>query len=155
MRAGVTGAAVTQAGDPRVTKVGRLLRSTKLDELPQLWHVLRGEMSMVGPRPEDPRYVADYTPAQRRVLSVRPGLTSPATILLRDEENVLRALGGDLDATYRTVLLPVKLAIDLDYVARASVRADLGVLLRTVAAIVRRVPLAEQVATVRRLAGQG
>jgi lipopolysaccharide/colanic/teichoic acid biosynthesis glycosyltransferase len=155
MRTGASGAAVTRAGDPRVTAVGRVLRAAKLDELPQLWNVLRGDMSLVGPRPEDPRYVADYTPAQRRVLAVRPGLTSPATILLRDEENVLRALGGDVEETYRTVLLPVKLAIDAEYVVRAGLRADLGVLLRTAAAIVRPAPLEEQLATVRRLAGQG
>jgi lipopolysaccharide/colanic/teichoic acid biosynthesis glycosyltransferase len=153
MRTG-PGPAVTRAGDPRVTRTGRALRATKLDELPQLWNVLRGDMSLVGPRPEDPRYVAGYTVEQRRVLRARPGLTSPATLLLRDEEAVLERLGGDLDTTYRTLVLPAKLAIDAEYVDRATFATDLAVLARTLGAIVRRRPVEEQVALVRRIAGR-
>ncbi len=153
MRGDVEGSPVTRAGDPRVTRVGRILRATKLDELPQFWNVVRGDMSLVGPRPEDPRYVAAYTPAQRQLLDVRPGLTSPATLLLRDEEEVLRRLGGNLDETYRSAVLPAKLAIDGAYVSRATARTDVAVLLRTLAAIVRRPPIDEQVALVRRFNG--
>ena len=85
MTAGAAGPAVTGSADPRITQVGRLLRRTKLDELPQLVNVLRGEMNLVGPRPEDPRFVALYSSQQREVLSVRPGITSPAAVRYRHE----------------------------------------------------------------------
>src|SRR5437899_493607 len=88
------GPAITSAGDPRVTPMGRLLRRSKIDELPQLWNVLRGDMSLVGPRPEVPRYVDSYSPEQRRVLTVRPGITDPASIAYRQEEHLL---GAQLD----------------------------------------------------------
>jgi lipopolysaccharide/colanic/teichoic acid biosynthesis glycosyltransferase len=80
------GPGITVKDDPRVTPVGRFLRRAKLDELPQLINVFRGEMSLVGPRPEDPRYVALYTPGQRQALAVRPGMTSPASLHYREEE---------------------------------------------------------------------
>ncbi|MEW6580001.1 MAG: sugar transferase, partial [Chloroflexota bacterium] len=103
------GPGITTAGDPRVTPIGRVLRRTKLDELPQLWNVLRGDMSLVGPRPEDPRYVALYTPEQRRVLDVRPGITSLASIEYRHEEAVLR--GPDWEQRYIREVMPAKLTI--------------------------------------------
>src|SRR5208282_277059 len=84
------GLGVTRDGDPRITPMGRFLRKTKLDELPQLWNVLVGEMSFVGPRPEVPRYVAQYTPEQRRVLELKPGITDLATLEFRNEEEMLR-----------------------------------------------------------------
>ena len=83
------GPSVTAQGDPRITRTGSFLRRTKIDELPQLWNVIRGDMSLVGPRPEDPRYVERYSLEQRRLLSVAPGMTSPATIVYRREEEVL------------------------------------------------------------------
>jgi lipopolysaccharide/colanic/teichoic acid biosynthesis glycosyltransferase len=92
-------------------------------------------MSLVGPRPEDPRYVALYTPEQRRVLSVRPGITSWASIRFRNEEALLAV--GSVDDVYRTTIMPQKLALDLDYVARRSFRLDLIILWRTVLAVFR------------------
>jgi lipopolysaccharide/colanic/teichoic acid biosynthesis glycosyltransferase len=131
MRAGAhaSGPGITRAGDPRITPVGRWLRRTKLDELPQLVNVLRGEMGMVGPRPEDPRYVEGYTPAQRAVLSVRPGMTSPASIRYRHEERLLAR--DDWERYYRDVVIPDKIRMELEYLARRSVRSDLRILFGT------------------------
>ena len=128
------GPGVTAASDARITRIGRLLRRWKLDETPQLLNVLRGQMALVGPRPEDPRYVQRYTPVQRRLLAVRPGMSSPATLAFRDEELLLRR--PDPEDHYVEVILPEKLAIDLAYLDRRSFAADCGVLLRTVLAVV-------------------
>ncbi len=129
------GAGITTANDTRITGIGRILRRTKLDELPQLINVLRGEMSLVGPRPEDPRYVALYTPEQRRVLAVRPGITSMASVRYRHEETLLS--GADWEQVYIQQIMPDKLAIDLAYVERATLLSDLGVLWQTVRAVFR------------------
>jgi lipopolysaccharide/colanic/teichoic acid biosynthesis glycosyltransferase len=126
---------ITATGDPRVTRVGEVLRRTKLDELPQLINVVRGEMSLVGPRPEDPRYVPLYTPEQRRVLSVRPGVTSPASLRFRHEEDLLQ--GGDWEHVYLSEVLPAKLQIELEYLERRSVWTDLRVIVQTVLALVQ------------------
>ncbi len=132
----VAGPAVTGAGDPRVTPVGRLLRRTHLDEWPQLWNVLRGEMSVVGPRPEDPRFVDPEDPRWRRVLSVRPGLTGPTQLVwARREPALLRT--PDPETTYRRDVLPQKLASDVRYVDRRSLLGDLGCLLRTLVELLR------------------
>jgi lipopolysaccharide/colanic/teichoic acid biosynthesis glycosyltransferase len=128
------GARITAAGDARITRVGRLLRSTKLDELPQLVNVLRGDMSIVGPRPEDPTYVEQYTPEQRRILDWRPGLTSPASIEYRHEEDILSA-AGDLDEAYATIM-KAKLELDLAYFSTSSLRTDDGVIHRTFRSLV-------------------
>jgi lipopolysaccharide/colanic/teichoic acid biosynthesis glycosyltransferase len=117
--------------DPRVTTVGYWLRKTKLDELPQLWNVLVGDMSVVGPRPEVPRYVALYTPEQRRVLDVRPGITGMASIDYIDENEIL-ARSSDPERTYIVEILPAKLALDLRYVQERSLALDLRILLITV-----------------------
>jgi lipopolysaccharide/colanic/teichoic acid biosynthesis glycosyltransferase len=117
--------------DPRVTGVGYWLRKTKLDELPQLWNVLVGDMSLVGPRPEVPRYVALYTPEQRRVLDVRPGITGMASIDYIDE-NELLARSSDPERTYVQEIMPAKLALDLQYVHQRSLALDLRILLVTV-----------------------
>lgn len=130
------GPGVTGAGDPRVTALGRWLRRLKADELPQLLNVLRGEMALVGPRPEDPRYVARYSPQERRLLEVRPGITSPATLAYRREEEMLT--GPDRERAYLDRVLPDKLAIELAYHERRTIWTDLGVLLRTLAGLVRR-----------------
>jgi lipopolysaccharide/colanic/teichoic acid biosynthesis glycosyltransferase len=128
------GPAITSAWDLRVTTAGRLLRRLKLDELPQLWNVLRGDMSLVGPRPEVPRYVLAYSPVQQRVLSVRPGITDPASIAYRREEELL-AGHADLDRYYREVVLPGKLNMNLEYLDRMSFIYDLSMLVRTMVAI--------------------
>jgi lipopolysaccharide/colanic/teichoic acid biosynthesis glycosyltransferase len=130
-----SGALVTGGGDPRVTPVGRWLRRSKLDELPQLWNVARGEMSLVGPRPEVPRYVAHYTPSQRRVLEVRPGLTDPATLAFRDEETRLAAVPlSNRETFYLKEILPRKLEINLAHLDQ-GIGSDLRVLWRTLAAL--------------------
>lgn len=128
----VTGAAkkgpgITSGEDPRITGVGRLLRKLKIDEMPQLINVLRGEMSIIGPRPEDPRYVAHYTPEQRRVLSARPGMASPAFIKYRHEEEILAAAGDDWEDVYVNQVLPDKLELDLEYIEHRSLLYDLGI----------------------------
>jgi lipopolysaccharide/colanic/teichoic acid biosynthesis glycosyltransferase len=129
------GLPITAAGDPRVTSVGRVLRRFKLDELPQLWNVLAGDMSLVGPRPEVPRYVECYSPAQRRVLTVRPGITDPASLLYRDEESIL-ANQLNTDRYYREVILPDKLNLNLAYLSRSSFLYDLSLILQTVGRLV-------------------
>jgi len=129
------GAGITTAHDPRITPVGRFLRRTKLDELPQLINVLRGEMSLVGPRPEDPRYVALYTEEQRRVLRARPGMTSLASVRYRNEQALLS--GDDWETRYIQQIMPDKLAIDLQYIERATLLSDLGVLWQTFLALFR------------------
>jgi len=123
------GPGVTTAGDARVTPIGRILRRYKLDELPQLLNVLRGDMSLVGPRPEDPRYVALYTPEQRLVLRVAPGITSPASLYYRDEETLLS--GQDWETQYVQHIMPAKLAIDLNYVKNANLAQDMRIIWKT------------------------
>ncbi len=130
---GEVGSLITAAGDPRVTRVGRVLRATKLDELPQLVNVVRGEMSIVGPRPEDLAYVSRYTDDQRRILDWRPGITSPASIEYRHEESILQS-ADDLDTAYMTIA-DAKIRLDLDYFATSTFRADLGIILKTVRSI--------------------
>ena len=129
------GPGITAAGDPRITRVGRVLRRTKLDELPQLINVVRGEMSLVGPRPEDSRYVAFYTPEQRRVLSVRPGITGMASVKYRNEEAILPQ--SSLNDAYVNKVMPEKLAIELAYLDRQTFWRDLGVLALTFLALFR------------------
>jgi lipopolysaccharide/colanic/teichoic acid biosynthesis glycosyltransferase len=129
---------ITVHEDPRVTSTGRLLRATKVDELPQLWNVIRGEMSLVGPRPESPRYVAQYTSEQREALCARPGITGLTQIYFRHEERLLR--GQQVERYYETVLLPVKLAIDIYYVRHQSLWLDLKILALTLVALIH--PLA-------------
>jgi lipopolysaccharide/colanic/teichoic acid biosynthesis glycosyltransferase len=130
------GPAVTYKDDPRITSAGRFLRQTKLDELPQLLNVLRGEMSLVGPRPEDPKYVALYTPEQRLVLSVKPGITGPTQLEYRDEASLLQ--GEGVDEEYVSRLMPEKLKLDLEYVRTRSLLLDLKILWRTVATLLLR-----------------
>jgi len=126
---------ITVSNDTRVTSIGRILRATKLDELPQLINVLRGDMSLVGPRPESPHYVAYYTAEQRAVLNVRPGITGAAQVLFRHEERILS--GPDPEWYYITTVMPAKLEIDLAYVRQPSLWRDLQIIALTLAALVR------------------
>ena len=131
MRNGIAGPQVTAGGDARITAVGRILRKTKLDELPEFWNVLRGEMSLVGPRPEVPRYV-DLTNQQwQLVLQARPGITDPVTLGLRNEEELLAEVKGDHERFYLEVLQPFKLKGYVQYLSQRSWREDLMVLWRT------------------------
>lgn len=130
------GPAVTGAIDPRITPIGRTVRRTKLDELPQLLNVIRGEMSLVGPRPESPKYVALYTETQRQVLRVRPGITSPASIAYRHEEQLLT--GTDWETDYIQTVMPAKLALDLEYAQNPNLAYDLRLIFQTFVALFKR-----------------
>jgi len=130
------GPGVTRAGDPRITAAGRVLRRWKLDELPQLLNVIRGEMSFVGPRPDVAEYLATLDAEQQKVLCLRPGITGLATLLYRDEEQVLASVpSSQLKCFYCTQVLPEKVRIDLDYARRAGFLSDLAIVFRTVKAI--------------------
>jgi lipopolysaccharide/colanic/teichoic acid biosynthesis glycosyltransferase len=124
------GPSVTKVGDQRVTAAGRILRKTKLDELPQLWNVLRGEMSFVGPRPEVPRYVARYTPEQRQVLNLIPGVTDLATLEFRHEEELLQNV-PDTEKFYVEYCLPRKVELNLEYNRHANLWQDTRIILRS------------------------
>ena len=138
VRSSQAGPLITVAGDARVTRAGRWLRRTKLDELPQLLDVIRGNMSLVGPRPEVPRYMALYPDEARRlILSVRPGVTDRATIEFRDEERLLAA-ASDPERAYVEQVMPIKQRYYLDYVARRSLAGDVGILIDTLRAVLGR-----------------
>lgn len=131
------GPQLTAAGDARITRAGRWLRRTKLDELPQLLDVLNGDMSLVGPRPEVPRYMALYPEAVRqKILSVKPGITDRAAIEFIEEERLLAA-SEDPEATYVREVMPIKQAYYLKYVDQHSVWEDVRILLDTLRALVR------------------
>jgi lipopolysaccharide/colanic/teichoic acid biosynthesis glycosyltransferase len=134
-RADTSGQRITTHADRRITRVGRLLRPARLDELPQLWNVMTGEMSMVGPRPEDPHYLRYYSEQHRAVLDARPGITSLAALLYRDEERLL--IGEGWEQVYVDEVMPAKLEIDLAYVERRSFGLDLKILAATVLAPLR------------------
>jgi lipopolysaccharide/colanic/teichoic acid biosynthesis glycosyltransferase len=139
MADGAPGLPITVGADPRITRAGAWLRRTRLDELPQLWDVLRGRMSLVGPRPEVPRYVAHYPPALRaQVLSVRPGITDPASLANLDEAALLAA-ATDPEREYIERILPAKLQRAANYARHATLASDIALLWRTLRALLRRV----------------
>ena len=137
MRVANSGSQVTSADDNRITPLGKVLRKTKLDELPQLIDVALGNMSLVGPRPEVPRYVELWgEEARAEILSVRPGITDPAAIAYRNEQDELAA-AEDPEAHYTQVILPRKVAMYRDYVRNRSFTGDIKVILGTLAAVFR------------------
>lgn len=125
------GLKITVGNDARVTRVGETLRKFKLDELPQILNIVKGEMSFVGPRPEVPKYVAHYTQEQKKVLSIKPGVTDLASIKYRKESELL-GQSQDPEKTYLEEIMPEKLRINLDYVERASLAYDVRLLWMTV-----------------------
>ncbi len=127
------GPGITTGDDRRITRIGRFLRHYKLDELPQLVNVLKGEMSLVGPRPEAPAYVTLYTPEQRQVLTVKPGITGLAAIEYRHEARLLQS--ATLADVYEREIMPAKLKLDLEYIRRRSFPYDLQLLARTALAL--------------------
>ncbi len=131
MRTSSEGLLITAATDNRITGIGRFLRKWKLDELPELYNVLKGEMSFVGPRPEVPEFVDLTNPLWKFVLDVRPGITDPVTLTLRNEEAVL-AQAEDKELYYRSIIQPYKLRGYIEYLEVKSVRGDLGVILKTI-----------------------
>lgn len=131
------GASSTPEDDPRITRVGRLLRRYKLDELPQLINVLKGDMSVVGPRPQVPWAVALYSKAERVVLTVRPGMTDYASLAFRNEGEILRG-SRDPDRDYLEKIHPRKMQLSIEYVHKASLLTDVRILLATVRAVFGR-----------------
>jgi lipopolysaccharide/colanic/teichoic acid biosynthesis glycosyltransferase len=128
MRAGGAGPQVTRADDPRVTRVGAWLRRWKIDELPQFWNVLRGDMSLLGPRPEVETFVRRYSADQRQILEVTPGIAGMAQLVFAHEAELLRGQ-DDPEGVYLQLLLPRKIAIDLAYEQRRTLQSDLRLLL--------------------------
>lgn len=124
------GSTVTVAGDPRIHSLGAILRRSKLDEIPQLWNVLRGDMSLVGPRPDVAGYADLLTGPARRLLTVRPGITGPATLYFRNEEELLATVETPLEHNYE-VIYPIKTRLNLQYIDEWSMTRDLGYLLVT------------------------
>ncbi|GAB3716141.1 sugar transferase [Mariniluteicoccus flavus] len=137
MRHAAPGASITVGADNRITRVGAVLRKTKIDELPQLLDVVQGRMSLVGPRPEVPEYVALWPePERTQILSVRPGITDPASIEFRHESEIL-GRRSDPDRYYREVILPQKVALYAEYARNPSLLEDIKIIFRTFEAIVR------------------
>ena len=137
VNADTLGGSLTTYRDTRITPIGRFLRWTKLDELPNLINVIKGEMSLIGPRPEAPNYVKYYTEIQKQVLQVKPGMTGPSQLANRDEEEKLKGQ-KDAEHYYITELMPKKLALDLHYVATQSIASDIGWLLKTFWVVIMR-----------------
>jgi len=135
MKPSTNGPQITSGNDARITRLGRFLRHTKLDELPTLWNVLRGDMSLVGPRPEVPRFVKLADPIWQKVLSVRPGITDPVTLHLRSEADFLAHIEGDTEQYYVNELQPAKLKGYVAYLEERSWRSDLIVLAQTFVAV--------------------
>jgi lipopolysaccharide/colanic/teichoic acid biosynthesis glycosyltransferase len=130
------GPGVTQQGDPRIFPAGRWLRKWKLDELPQFFNVVRGEMSLVGPRPDLPRYIASLGEEQKEILCLRPGIAGSATLQFRHEEDLLAQVPAqELVQFYVSRILPQKISIDMAYARQANLFSDVKILLRTVASI--------------------
>ena len=131
------GTAITIGNDPRITRIGRWLRRFKLDEFPQLFNVLKGEMSFVGPRPEVPRYVAAYNDREREVLKLTPGITDPASIIYRNESEILSKF-EDPEKQYIEKIMPDKIRINLEYAKKANVLSDIFVILQTIGILFKK-----------------
>jgi lipopolysaccharide/colanic/teichoic acid biosynthesis glycosyltransferase len=125
-----TGVKITKGGDARITPIGRVLRKWKLDELPQLINVAKGEMSLVGPRPEVPQYVASYTDEQKKVLELKPGITDLATLAFRNEEELLES-ADNLENFYLNFCVPKKIELNLRYAERANLWQDTKIIFQT------------------------
>jgi lipopolysaccharide/colanic/teichoic acid biosynthesis glycosyltransferase len=125
-----SGSSVTKDGDARITPIGRILRKLKLDELPQLINVAKGEMSLVGPRPEVPRYVERYTDQQKKVLELKPGITDLATLAFRNEEELLKS-ADDLEMFYVSFCVPKKIELNLRYAEQANLWQDTKIIFQT------------------------
>lgn len=136
MHHNASGAPLTASEDERFTRVGRLLARTKIDEIPQLWHVLNGEMSLIGPRPEDPDFVAERLDDYAEILRVRPGVTGLSQIAFAEESAILCKV--DPLGHYRSRIFPQKIRLDRMYAARPTLRRDVSILFWTVAAVLLR-----------------
>lgn len=143
MRTDVGGGSITRRNDLRVTRVGRLLRRFRLDEIPQLFNVVRGEMLLVGPRPEDPRFVDLRDPLHREVFSATPGITGLSQLAFAEEADLLDP--DDPEGSYRSRVLPCKVALDARYLARRSTRLDCWILYRTIGAALGGGPTLDEI----------
>lgn len=130
------GMQITVGADRRITKIGQILRKTKVDELPQLINVLKGEMSFVGPRPEVPRYVELYSDYQKNILKIKPGITELASIVYRDENEVL-AQSEDPEKTYIEEIMPKKIELNMEYMQKMSFWYDIKLIFKTFAAVLK------------------
>ena len=137
MRSSGDGPGVTSVGDARITPVGRILRAFSIDELPQLWHVLRGQMTLVGPRPESSELAARYPASCRWVLAARPGLTGPSQLTYREASNVPPAGATDPDEWYLSVMVPLRTDADLEYLLRPTLAGTVRWLSVTVLVVLR------------------
>ena len=131
------GLQISTSGDSRITKVGKFLRKTKIDELPQLFNVFVGQMSFVGPRPEVPKYVAMYNEEQRNVLLVKPGITDEASIVFRDENTILEN-AEDTEAAYVNEIMPVKLNLNLKFIRKMGLFYNIKIIFKTVFAVLKK-----------------
>lgn len=147
MRDGAGGAPLTIQGDPRLTRVGRVLACCRLDELPQLWHVLRGEMSIVGPRPEDPRFVSMHPEQYRTILSVRPGITGLSQIAYKEEASIVD--DERLIEDYLGRIMPQKLVLDTLYATGSTLRLDFSIAVWTLITMLLRTPVSVNRRTAR------
>ena len=129
------GMQITTDGDNRITKVGKFIRKTKIDELPQLFNVFIGQMSFVGPRPEVPKYVAMYNEEQRQVLSVKPGITDLASIEFRNENDLLDG-DDDPETKYIQEIMPAKLELNIKYISKAGFFYDIGLIFKTIGKVI-------------------
>jgi lipopolysaccharide/colanic/teichoic acid biosynthesis glycosyltransferase len=129
--AGVNGPMITVGGDTRITRIGRFLRKHKIDELPQLFNVLKGEMSFVGPRPEVKEYVQLYKSDYKKLLSIRPGITDPASIKYSDEENIL-SVSENWEEEYQKRILPEKINLSLRYIENHDIMTDFKLIIKTI-----------------------
>jgi len=125
------GKPITVGEDPRITFVGKILRKWKVDELPQLWNVLKGEMALVGPRPEVPSFVETYTEEEREILNYLPGITDPASLKYRNESEILTQVEDPIQY-YRYTILPDKIRLSLEYQRRRTFFSDISLLFKTV-----------------------
>lgn len=125
------GKQITVGNDSRITKVGAFLRKFKIDELPQLFNVFTGDMSLVGPRPEVPKYVALYTNEQRKVLSIRPGITDMASLRYKDENDILGKVDNP-EEHYINVIMQDKLSLNLEYIEKSNIIFDISLILKTI-----------------------
>jgi lipopolysaccharide/colanic/teichoic acid biosynthesis glycosyltransferase len=133
MRKQASGSSLTASGDTRVTNVGRVIRQYKIDELPQLWNVIRGELNFIGPRPEVPQFIEMANPLWRATLELRPGITGLASLIYRDEEKLLAAV-REPEQYYRHIILPDKLRLNIEYSKHRSRRSDLQLIWLTLRA---------------------
>ncbi len=131
------GLQISTSGDSRITKVGKILRKTKIDELPQLFNVLAGQMSFVGPRPEVPKYVNMYNDEQKNVLLVRPGITDEASIVFRNENSILEN-AEDTEAAYVNEIMPAKLKLNLEYVKKMGFFYNIKIIFKTIFAVLKK-----------------